>query len=447
MFVDGVLYSCVARNMAANEGTFWFPIMHQLEIVGLQTFHEQPPLGFFLESLFFRLFGDGLYTERLYTFTLLLCASMLIAAIWKRLVEDDSLRKMVWLPLFLWLLTPTVFWSYQHAILENTMVVFILLAVYFQLKTIHAEKKNGYWLVLAGVSIFLASLTKGVPGLFPCGFFVLYWLITRKISFKQALWQTSIVVLVPALIYVIILQFNAASESLGNYFFERLIGRVNDTPTVNSRMSILVKLFNDLLPMLLLFALWWIIAKTKKQNVLLPSAKVRLGAFMMSLGLLGSLPLMATKVQKAFYYTPAIPFFAIGIGILLAPGILRWISRLNSKTNGYRAALIISALPVISGLALSVNSIGKYSREETWIKDIDKIGAKLEEGTNVSASEFLSRKWSVRFYLDRYERIYINDKQQQDFLISTEKSMNEEFSEYKLLDLNTEIMFLYQRSK
>jgi len=57
---DGVEYACVARNLADGLGTFWKPY---LEDYRHPVFHEHPPLVYWIQSLFFRIFGDGAYFE------------------------------------------------------------------------------------------------------------------------------------------------------------------------------------------------------------------------------------------------------------------------------------------------------------------------------------------------------------------------------------------------
>src|SRR5690349_1858077 len=81
MFADAVLYSCVSRNLSEGWGTFWFPQYSALNVGGLHSFHEHPPLVFGIQSLFFKLFGGSIYTERIYTYVTFLLAIILIIKI------------------------------------------------------------------------------------------------------------------------------------------------------------------------------------------------------------------------------------------------------------------------------------------------------------------------------------------------------------------------------
>ena len=68
MFVDGITYASIARNLAEGRGRFWAP---SYTATVYPEFHEHPPLGFWLQSLWFRVFGDHVFVERAYSIALL----------------------------------------------------------------------------------------------------------------------------------------------------------------------------------------------------------------------------------------------------------------------------------------------------------------------------------------------------------------------------------------
>src|SRR3954468_4463643 len=76
MFMDAMLYTSVSHNLSQGIGTFWFPQFSLQNVAGLKSFHEQPPLVFGIQAIFFKIFGDSLYVERFYTF-LMLCITAL----------------------------------------------------------------------------------------------------------------------------------------------------------------------------------------------------------------------------------------------------------------------------------------------------------------------------------------------------------------------------------
>src|SRR5215831_14553482 len=63
MFVDGMVYASIARNLALGVGSLWAPAY---TATAYTTFYEHPSFGFFTQSLAFRILGDHLIVERLY---------------------------------------------------------------------------------------------------------------------------------------------------------------------------------------------------------------------------------------------------------------------------------------------------------------------------------------------------------------------------------------------
>lgn len=68
MFNDAVLYTSVSLNLSKGIGSFWLPYFDEWNIININSFHEQPPLAFGIQSLFFKLLGNSIYVERVYTF-------------------------------------------------------------------------------------------------------------------------------------------------------------------------------------------------------------------------------------------------------------------------------------------------------------------------------------------------------------------------------------------
>ena len=176
MFMDAMLYTSVAHNLSLGYGTFWFPQFSLHNVAGLAAFHEQPPLVFGIEALFFKLLGSSMYTERMYTFGTMLATAALMVQLWRESIgtvaHTTTTARIAWLPLLLWITIPTAFWSYSNNMQENTMGVFTLVAVgcgFRGLRTMFAERfwRGVAWVVVSGVFVFLATLSKGFPGFFP----------------------------------------------------------------------------------------------------------------------------------------------------------------------------------------------------------------------------------------------------------------------------------------
>ncbi len=65
MFQDGMLYAGIAKNLAGDRGSFW--ALHFSPTL-FNIFNGHPPLAFGIQALFFKILGNSIYTERVYSF-------------------------------------------------------------------------------------------------------------------------------------------------------------------------------------------------------------------------------------------------------------------------------------------------------------------------------------------------------------------------------------------
>jgi len=64
MFFDGIIYSAVSRNLAIGFGSLWKPA-YSLTLG--REFYGHPPVGFWIQSVVYRLFGEALWLDKAYT--------------------------------------------------------------------------------------------------------------------------------------------------------------------------------------------------------------------------------------------------------------------------------------------------------------------------------------------------------------------------------------------
>jgi 4-amino-4-deoxy-L-arabinose transferase-like glycosyltransferase len=445
MFMDAMLYTSVAHNLSMGIGTFWFPQFSLHNVAGLASFHEQPPLVFGIQSVFFRLFGDSMYIERFYTFFTMCITAFLINLLWKEIYKhDNSLKKLGWLPVILWITIPVCFWSYSNNMHENTMGIFTLSAVLLIYKASQSEKFQIMTWGLAAVFIFLATLSKGLPGFFPIVVPFLYWLTMRKNTFSKTLLQTSIITLVPVIIYGILFLIPEIKESLSIYLFKRALHRINEVPTVDSRFYILFRLFMELLPQISFVVIFFIIAYLAKikLHILknLPSS-----AFFLFVGLSASVPLMLTLVQKGFYMVPAFPFFAIGLSIFIAHVIFNLSVRIDTQNKKFKIFLLLSSLLLICTITFSLMQKGKTSRNKELLHDVYLIGTVVQRQTTVSIPANMWNEWDLQCYLMRYFNISMEPKERKDYFILDNSLKADTLTGYKKVDISTLQYDLYKR--
>ena len=175
MFMDGLIYTSIASNMASGIGSFWHPTY---TATVFPDFYEHPPLMMWLLSLWFRLFGTSMLVAKAYSVAVLLLTAALMVGVWKQLGFKLGLG---WLPLLMLTLIPDVALAAHNNYLESTMTLFVLASVWLVLR---GKKGGGH--VLAGLMLAAAFLTKGPTGLFPLALPALLWLFGERKGFGQA---------------------------------------------------------------------------------------------------------------------------------------------------------------------------------------------------------------------------------------------------------------------
>ena len=308
MFLDGLIYSTVSKNLADGLGTFWNP---HFTATLMPEFHEHPPLAFGIQSIFYTLFGESRYIDKFYSLFTVVIVGYVILRIWKTLGY-----KYGWFPLFIWLMTPTVFWASYNNLLENTLTIFTSLSILFYLK--NQESKKFYFIFLSGFVLALGFLSKGFVAFYPWTFPFLLWLFLKQKSFgKMALDSAGLFFFTIIPLLLIILLFPAARLSLHIYIDHQVIGSLKNAFTVNSRFDIVKRLIFELTPAVILCILILTWPYIRKSATIPIKENINKMLVFILLGLTGVLPIMISMKQSGFYILSVYPFFAIGAGILV----------------------------------------------------------------------------------------------------------------------------------
>lgn len=446
MFADAVLYSCVSRNLSEGWGTFWFPQYSTLNVGGLHSFHEHPPLVFGIQSFFFKLMGDSIYTERIYTYVTFLIAIILIIKIWNlQFKSKSSILKYSWLPLFFWISSPVIFWSYSNNMQENTLNVFCLAAVLCCLKAYEKDKLQAYYFLLAGAFVFLATFSKGVPGFFPIAIPFVHWLVYKNETFVKAVRNTFIMLLVPIIVYIVLLQFPASRESLSLYFFKRLLHRVDADPTATYRLESIIRILTELIPSFIIIAIVLIIGAWKKTKTMFGVNRKTM-LFYLLIGAAGSLPLTLTMVQKGFYLAPCFPYLSIGLSLIILPYIDAWINLIKINTIKFKVFTLATFFILATVLTFSFMQIGKISREENLVRDIYQIGTIVPKYATVTVpgGMYYDNDFVMPGFLMRYDHISISPYKQYKYLLIFKEYTPPDPKHFQKIPLITTRLDLYE---
>jgi 4-amino-4-deoxy-L-arabinose transferase-like glycosyltransferase len=445
MFLDGMLYTCVSHNMANGVGTFWSPVFSPTYFnAGSGFFHEHPPLVFGIQSLFFRIFGDSMYVERFYVFITMCLTALLIKLIWDTVSgKNEEIKTIAWLPVIFWITIPECSWSYYNNMMENSMGVFALCAVLFTYKSVESEKNEIVNLLLAGLSVFLATMSKGIPGFFPLAVPFLHWLVFRRRSFVRCIFQTSLIILVPVLLYTVLFIFPESRESLGFYITKRLFGRIHDTPTVANRFYIIKRLLSELLPQILLTIIIISVTKLKKPGI--PGVNInRHSVFFILTGLAAAAPLSLTLVQRGFYLVPSFPYFAIGLSILIAPTVQGFREYLVSNYNRFRIFMISGIVLFVFAIAFTFMQKGKTERDKDLLYDVHAIGKAIPVNSAITADKEITATYVLECYFIRYYNISLNTEKQEEYQIVKKSASPPDSTNFKRLDIGTKLFDLYK---
>jgi 4-amino-4-deoxy-L-arabinose transferase-like glycosyltransferase len=444
MFQDAVLYSCVSHNMSLGFGTFWFPQYSTLNLEGISSFHEQPPLIFGTLALLFKTLGSSMYVERLYVFITLILHIYLIQYFWKEIVKAKPLlQSMSWIPCLFWILIPICFWSFRGNMLENSMSLFTLGAVIVSFKNLKENRSIAWWL-LAGILIFLASFSKGLPGLFPIGLPFIYWLIFREKAFSKIALYTIILLAVPVIVYFIFYLFPESRESLRIYVVERLLRRVSSMPTTDSRWETPWRLFQELIPILSITLVTFLATRKRirRGNFTLYKKEA---IFFLLIGLTAIIPLMLTMVQKGWYMVPGFPFLAIGLALFIAPTVTQWVKKIKVSKIGFKLFKAFSILSFLAVFILTAMQKGKISRHDDMVRDVYEIGKIVPHFATITVPEEMYYQYDfiLQGFLVRHFNISISPEKEYQYYLK-EKSIETTPPEgYVLVPANLETYDLY----
>lgn len=410
MFIDGLVYSTIANNLASGIGTFWNP---HYTATCMADFHGHPPLAIGLHSIFYIIFGSSRYIDKLYSLLTFVIVGIIIVKIWKHLAFKNA-----WLPLFIWFLIPLVSWAICNNMLENTLSIFTSLSVLFYFKS---QDKNKYlYIFFAGIMIALGFLSKGFVAFFPWTFPFLLWLFKRKETFLSTTLSTIAFFLfsiVPLLILVIL--WPEAKISLQTYVDTQVIHSLKNAATVDSRFFIIMRLFAELIPAIGLCVIFMFWGWRKKFTMKLLKTNLKTAALFFTLGLTGVIPIMISMKQSGFYIIATFPFFAIAIAVIILPLIEFLFSNEFYKTKGFSFFKWISFVIFICGIALSVYFSNRVGRDKNKIQDMYIITEAIPAGTTINILPSMREDWSLHGYYSRHKHISLDTKleNEREFLL------------------------------
>jgi len=451
MYIDGVWYAVISRNMSQGIGSFWFPRFSE---TFFSDFHEHPPLMFGIQSWYFSIFGDSWWTERIYSLTQYAAIAGLIVFYWKRAFRlCPELSKLWFIPLLLWQVNLANYYYLSANLLESPLIIFNLITVLFLWKVGEGQKVL-LNLLAAGFFLFLSFLTKGFVGFFPLAFLAIYYLVFRNSTFLIMMLRSTLLVLFVLGYFVILFVLQAESvDSLMNYLDVQVLASLKGERRLyyfrENRFFIIGQLFIVLFPMILvtvvniLFAKWSKASNLSLQKIFYTNeAKTSLVFFLT--GLSASLPIMISPRQALPYLLPSIPFLSVSIGIIASFFFDKWWGKFIEKQKRMMP-IFYSGIAIILFFSISF-CISKYGesnqRDFAVINDARAIGKITAKQKIISSTEY---NMYISGYLMRFNQVSIDTSNlEHSFLITTKE---DEFSSplFERVPLSTLKYDLYKK--
>lgn len=454
MHPDGVLYAVIARDMAHGAGSFWAPVWfyNGSSPFGVGSFFEHPPLGLWLESLYFRFFGDGFVTERLFCLTEAFFLVTGIIVLWKRVFNEKRFSYLLWVPVFISYTNLLIIKTVPRNFLDTTLTCFSLWAAIFIARDKASFFKNRVVaLMLGSLFMFLGFLSNGIQAFFPIMIPLFDFLVRRQSSWKASTYEILFMLLMIAAMFLLLFYLQPASFiNIKSYIFSQVLpstigARFNSSNLGWGRLHILIYPVIASIVGLFLIAIFYFSSnylssvsnnKYLKQNAL----------FFFLIALSASLPVVLAHRQVDNYILQSMPFYVLTISVILTPCFAKLIDKIKNLGSGFRILLYSISLMFLF-IAITVFSIkfGTPGRAKKVLKDINTIGGFFSEKYELSTSSRLSTAYGVRSYFERYTHVHLSFKEAGKYYLSycNEPRLNS----YKPVDLDTHQLCLFSHIK
>lgn len=419
MYLDGVIYAAVAKNMALSIGTIWQP--HYSNTI-LTPFYEHPPLAIYFESLLFRLLGQGFLVERLYSGLMAIGQIVLVWQFWRKFISKES-WSLVYL-LLLWILVPLNVSIYKDNMLEGTLVIFSTFAVLLQfMQTKGGLKLRGLLLLFAALSMLLGFLANGPTAFFPLSVPLLRWFTLRDMRFRVAMLETIMLsVSLCGLMAGLFWLSPAALASVQHYLDNQLLAS-----TVGTR-GVFLSGWEHLRIVTLYFKAYWPVTLLAGILVALnddwqAAFRNRYAWFFLLLSLAASLPVAVSHRQSIHYIMQSVPFYLLFLAVVSNAAFGDLIMRPASlKVGG--VLLLPAVILFVLSVIFFVSHVATPRKHVAMLHDVHQLINVLPNDAIISGSDSIYYAWDAAAYFARFSQISLASDKEHPYLLAlaTEKA-------------------------
>ena len=424
MFVDGIVYASIARNMAENYGSFWRPYY---TATVAPVFSDQPPLGFWLQSWAYRLFGNGVYIETLWGFMAGVLILVGLGCVWRCNTPQGGTLAGPWFPILLFVIIPMTSWILSNNMLENTMTVFIMASVYACLLSLKSPRKPLFLFygLLSGFSTFLAFLVKG-----PVALFTMAIPFLRKIKKEENFTKTIVKKCYITFIFLFLFTTMLFVDENSRHFFsqyieKQIIASIGGKREIqSSHLNILYTICCDMIVPLLFAGLFAVIMYRLRKTTMI-SINYRLLLYYLCIALVGSLPILISPKQMRWYAFPSLPFYTLASATVFNDVAIALEELIDENKKLYKKILFFSVAIFLFSIILMIVGKNYVGRHEYFHNDFSIQLLNIGERELISVyPENIETEWSLVANMQRQFKASLTKDYGNNYLLSTTEYKN-----------------------
>lgn len=419
MFVDGLTYASLSRNLAEGQGHFWSPFY---TATLYPVFYEQPPLGIWMQSLAFRLAGDSTAVEFVWGVGCGLVMIWLISLVWRDLLP---IQVGSWWPVMVFLLFPLVSWILANNMLENTMACFALLGFWAVVRALAAPNRRVElaWAAGSGAAMALAMLTKGFPAAFLLAVPAAALFMRRTVASRA--WRITLFL---SLVGVSVIGFFLlcggvearvwADKYLSQQVFRSLSGQ---REVARSHFFLLGKLATELAVPFVLVALLHLATRRRRgRGGRVPVGPSRgVSGFLLVSAVLATFPLLVSPKQLGWYLYPGLSLWALAIAASFPSWAYFVESSLACREQATARLLRFSLLGSMAVLVATLCFHGSVTtRRPDLFRDLSALHQTPPAREIITVSPAgLVNDWYLVAYMQRMFRVSLTASRGRPFLL------------------------------
>jgi len=441
---DGLEYGTVARNMADGLGTFWRPY---LEDFIHPVFHEHPPLVFWIQSLFFRLFGDGPYLENFYGCLAGLVTLGCMAWFWQRVRRDFGLTAIGnWWPMLLMVPLPLFTYTLQTNRIVATYIIFAILPTYAAYRSVTAGKHTVLFSLMSGALIYLGFIAKGPVALFTFALPAIAWLTLKSKLSKAALSTILAIFAFTIILFSVFYLFPDSQDFWKGFWKAQIMASLENQRAPGDTHWYLVERWAAEMAVPLFIA---VVLMALNRVSLREIQFSRQAWFFLLIGLASSLPFLISMRQHNRYIFHSYPFYVLSLAFATDSVAAKMEALLSVKPKFKTTVGLIAVIFFTAGLASMLYEKGRVRGREPFFYDIYLQKIELPQRTTISAcpEAMILNDWlfadMMRFYKNS-----LTPAMGQEYLIIAKDSGCKVPEGYRIINRPPRIKYiLYQKNK